>query len=160
MTPTDRRAIGVLAGEDRFREQRKVFGVMAFTIKIASRDTGGQLLIIEQANAYRGGPPRHLHHEQDEWFYAVEGEYTVEVGEQTYLLRPGDSVFAPRGVPHVWALTGAGAGRMLIAFQPAGSMEAFFDEATKLAGTAPRPELERLFAAHGMRIEGPPMQVP
>jgi quercetin 2,3-dioxygenase len=116
-------------------------------------------LILEQANAYRGGPPRHLHHGQDEWFYVIEGEYVVEIAGQQHCLGPGDSILAPREVPHTWALVGQGTGRMLIAFQPAGKMEAFFDEATKLPEMPPHQEVRGLFAAHGMEVVGPPLEV-
>ena len=47
-------------------------------------------------------------------------------------LKPGDSLLAPRKVPHVWAYIGEGAGKKLIAFQPAGRMEGFFQEEAKL----------------------------
>lgn len=152
--------IQVLAGHDRLERNRKVFGVMAFAIKVSARDTGGALLVLEQANDYKGGPPRHLHLEQEEWFYVIEGEYTVEIGGEAHHLKPGDSVLAPRKVPHTWALTGPGAGRLLIAFSPAGDMEAFFDEATRLEGMPAPQEAARLFAAHGMQVVGLPLQVP
>lgn len=158
MRPTSGQGFKVAAGSDRFQEERKVFGVMPFLIKVASRDTGGGFLVIEQANAYQGGPPRHLHHAQDEWFYVIAGDYLVEVGTELHHLSAGDSVFAPRGVAHGWALAGIDAGRLLIAFQPAGTMEAFFEATAKLAGMPPHQELEQLFAAHGMKIVGPPLR--
>ena len=159
MMGADARAIRVAADEDRFGRARKVFGVMPFAVKVSGVDTGGSLLVIEQANDYRGGPPRHVHHAQEEWFYVVSGRYRVEVGGVAHDLRPGDAVLAPRGVPHTWALVADGPGRMLIAFTPAGEMEAFFDRATQLPGVPPHQEVAALFAAHGMRIEGPPLDV-
>jgi len=33
-----------------------------------------------------GGPPKHYHEEQDEWFYCLAGEYVVEIGEQRFRL--------------------------------------------------------------------------
>lgn len=155
----DGQPVKVLAGQDRFERQRKVFGVMPFALKLTAQDVGEGWLILEQANAYRGGPPRHLHYGQDEWFYVIEGEYVVEIAGQQHRLGPGDSILAPRQVPHTWALVGPGAGRMLIAFQPAGKMEAFFDEATKLPEMPPYPEVRELFAAHGMEVVGPPLGV-
>ena len=74
------RGVRVAAKGDRFGRERKVFGVMPFTVKVAAQDSDGRLFVIEQDNAYPGGPPRHVHHEQDEWFYAVRGRYLVEVG--------------------------------------------------------------------------------
>jgi hypothetical protein len=55
----------------------------------------------------------------DEWFYAVEGEFIIEIGQERITLNPGDSVMAPRKIPHVWAYIGETKGRMLIAFMPA-----------------------------------------
>lgn len=156
MSSTEALGIHVAAGRDRFARDRKVFGVMAFGVKVSGSDTGGNLLVIEQANHYRGGPPRHLHLDQDEWFYVVEGAYVVEVAGVPHRLGPGDAILAPRGIPHGWALV-EGPGRMVIAFQPAGSMEAFFDAASSLPGMPPHDEARSLFAAHGMRIEGPPL---
>ena len=69
-------------------------------------------------------------------------------------LLPGDSLFAPRMVPHVWAHVGDGpAAAILIAFMPAGKMEAFFREVTKADAM---PPLEpALWRSHGMELLGP-----
>ena len=100
-----------------------------------------------------------MHEAQDEWFYVVAGRYLVEVDGLLHRLGPGDSVLAPRGLPHTWALEGDEAGRLLIAFQPAGSMEEFF-AATSGMGGMPSPDvLAPLFAEHGMTVVGPPLRV-
>ena len=44
--------------------------------------------------------PVHVHHIENECFYAIEGEYEVKVGEETFPLRLGGSVYAPRLIPH------------------------------------------------------------
>jgi len=98
-----------------------------------------------------------LHHEQDEWFYALEGEFQFEIGEERMTLRAGDSAFGPRRVPHVWACTGNGVGRMLIVFAPAGKMEAFFQETTK--ANAMPPQDPALWRRYGMELLGPPLVV-
>ena len=36
-----------------------------------------------------------MHHEQEEWFYVVKGEYVIEVGEER-ALRVGARGFGPR----------------------------------------------------------------
>lgn len=157
MTDEDRHGVGVLAGEDRFGRRRAAFGALTYTIKVASSDTAGALLVIEQGNARPGGPPRHLHHAQEEWFYVLAGSYDVEVGDVLRRLGPGDAVLAPRGVAHGWARTGDGPGRLLIAFQPAGTMEAFLAASEAFAGVPAPGEAAALFAAHGMQVVGPPL---
>jgi len=145
----------VAAGEDRFGEHRGL-GVSAIQFKVTPADGGG-LLILENTFHAKGGPARHLHFEQDEWFYVAEGEFLMEVGDERFTLRPGDSLLAPRRVPHVWAHVGEGRGRILIAFMPAGQMEAFFREVTKANAMPPRDPA--LWRAHGMELVGPPLSV-
>lgn len=141
-------------GVDRFGERHSL-GTSTLDVKLAGRDTGESVLIIEHTSRAHGGPARHLHHGQEEWFHALEGEFVVEVGEQRFHLSPGDSVLAPREVPHVWAHTGGATGRLLIAFVPAGKMESFFAEVGKTNAMPGRdPELWR---RHGMEIVGPPL---
>jgi quercetin dioxygenase-like cupin family protein len=145
----------VLANEDQFGEQRGL-GVSKITFKVTPKDSNG-VLVIENSFHQKGGPARHLHFNQDEWFYAVEGEFILEVGSEKFRLTPGDSVLAPRNIPHVWACSGNGHGKMMIAFMPAGQMEAFFREVTK-ANSMP-PLDPGLWRAHGMELLGPPLQV-
>lgn len=112
-------AVRVAAGEDWFGEHRGL-GISSIGFKVAGQGENG-LFILENAFHARCGPARHLHYEQDEWFFAVEGEFLFEVGQQRLRLRPGDSLLAPRRMPHVWASVGNAIGRILITFSlPAG----------------------------------------
>ena len=153
------RTAHVPAGADRFRRRRKVFGSRVIDFKVSSPETNGALFIIELTDDRKGGPPRHFHHEQEEWFYVIEGEYVIEIGDERYELGPGDSILSPRGVPHAWAHVGEGTGKPLIAFQPAGEMEAFFGELSKIGGVPPPEVMRRLFGTHGMEMTGPPLPV-
>jgi mannose-6-phosphate isomerase-like protein (cupin superfamily) len=145
----------VAAGEDRFGEQRSL-GVSTIAFKVVPHDAAG-LLILENTFHTPGGPARHLHYDQDEWFSIVEGEFVMEIGDERRTLHPGDSVLAPRQTPHVWAYVGGARGRVLITFQPAGLMEAFFREVTK--ANAMPPQDPALWQAHGMQLLGPPLAV-
>ncbi len=143
-------------GEDRFGQERSM-GITSLRYKIATQDTDGRAFVIEQTMHAKGGPARHLHMEQEEWFYVVQGEFVIEIGEDRYTLSDGDACFAPRQVPHVWAYVGEGIGRILIAFTPAGKMEAFFNETIKARAMPPQdPEL---WLAHDMQLLGPPLTV-
>jgi mannose-6-phosphate isomerase-like protein (cupin superfamily) len=142
-------ATGVVrAGDDRLGE-RHGLGVSVIAFKVITPE----LLVLENSFHAPGGPPRHLHFDQDEWFCALDGEFVIEVGDARHLLRPGDSVLGPRRVAHVWASTGPG--RILVAFSPAGDMEAFFREVTK-ADAMPSQD-PAVWSAHGMEVVGPPL---
>lgn len=151
----DPTVLRVMAGEDRFGEHRSL-GISTITYKLTPQDSGG-ILILENTFLAKGGPARHLHYDQDEWFYAVEGEFIIEVGQERIRMRPGDSLLAPRRVPHVWAYVGDARGRMLITFAPAGKMEDFFREVTK--SNAMPAQIPALWRAHGMELLGPPLPV-
>ena len=49
----------------------------------------------------------------------------MQVGDERFRHTPGDSLLAPRKVPHTFARLGDGQGRLLIAYEPAGDMEDF-----------------------------------
>lgn len=145
----------IASGKDRFAEPRSL-GISSLEFKVVPQDSSG-VLIVENKFHARGGPARHLHHDQDEWFYVIEGGFRFEIGEQRFMLHPGDSLLAPRRVPHVWAHVGEGTGRILVAFTPAGNMEAFFREVSK--ANAMPPQEPELWRAHGMELLGPPMKL-
>ncbi|HSQ27789.1 MAG TPA: cupin domain-containing protein [Anaerolineales bacterium] len=144
----------VAAGADRFGEHRGL-GVSSIAFKVTPQDSEG-VLILENTFHQPGGPARHLHHAQDEWFYILEGEFLFEVGDESFRLRPGDALLGPRKIPHVWAFSGGSqSGRILITFMPAGMMESFFKQVTK--ANAMPPQDPALWRAHGMELLGPPL---
>jgi mannose-6-phosphate isomerase-like protein (cupin superfamily) len=143
------------AGADCEGEQRSL-GISTIAFKVTMPNPG-DIFILENTFLTKGGPARHLHYDQEEWFYILEGEFLFEVGEQRLHLYPGDSLLAPRRVPHVWAFVGEARGRILIAFLPAGKMEAFFREVTK--ANAMPPQDPALWRAYGMELIGPPLSM-
>src|SRR4028118_927306 len=96
-----------------------------FDCKVSGQETDGRLCIFDTVRTHRGGPALHYHHDQDEWFFVREGEFLFQVGEETFRLREGDAILAPRGIPHAFANVSE-TGRLMIVFQPAGSMEEYF----------------------------------
>lgn len=141
----------VAEGKDRFSQPIDMgFSTMFF--KVASSDANGGLFIIEHKNLGHAGPPLHLHVAQEEWFYVLEGNVAFQVGEQRFELKAGESILAPRQVPHAFAGTGSSPARMLIAFTPAGKMEACFRD-----NSTPHSPAERAayFKRFGMEYIGP-----
>lgn len=126
------------AGEDRFGKLHSLgFSQLAF--KVGAEETSGNLFIIEHRNLKPGGPPMHLHFNQDEWFYVMDGRVTFIVGGQKVTLGPGESILGPRRVPHTFSSV-VPASHLLIAFAPAGKMEQYFADAKGNAALAATPE--------------------
>jgi quercetin dioxygenase-like cupin family protein len=158
---TDRSGSGfrVGANEDRDREELLIMGGR-FDLKVSAKDTGGDFCLYDTTRQSKGGPALHRHHSQDEWFYIVRGEFIAQVGSDTLRLQPGDSAFAPRRIPHAFAKVGEDEGQMLILFQPAGSMEDFFQQMARLGPAIPKDQeaiMKGLCEHHGMEVVGPPL---
>ena len=150
----------VASGKDRFQEELHIMGGQ-FNCIVSSKDTNGDLCLYDTVRQERGGPALHLHHLQDEWFYIIKGEFIVQVGEETFSLKAGDSAFAPRTIPHAFAKVSEGEAQMLVLFQPAGSMEDFFKQMSKLGSNIPNDQehtLKDLWETHGMQVVGPPLK--
>jgi mannose-6-phosphate isomerase-like protein (cupin superfamily) len=114
------------AGKDRFDKPISLFEGDTFFTKVSAKDTDGDLYMFESIRDKKGGPPLHIHYTQDEYWYILEGEFLFKVGEETFTAKKGDTVFGPRMVAHAFAKTNQGPARLLMAFQPAGKMEAHF----------------------------------
>ena len=152
----------VAAGDDRFSEHIKLNGHSPNDCKVSAQDTAGATCVFEFTG--RSGGPRHLHYEQDEWIYVLAGEFDFQVGEKRFRVGPGESVFLPRKVPHVWVCVNEKPGKIIDMYQPAGKIEEFFREVGKFNGKPNIYEVlsldhfQQLFHAHGMEMLGPPLR--
>jgi DNA-binding transcriptional MerR regulator/quercetin dioxygenase-like cupin family protein len=150
----------VAAGDGRFGEHVKLGGE-PMDCKVSGQDTDGAMCVFEFTGG--SGGPRHLHHDQDEWIYVIEGKLEVHVGKKEFRARPGECVFMPRKVEHVWSSTGGKPCKIINVFQPAGKMEECFREIGKYDGKPAIHEalgidgLRRFFDKYGMKITGPPL---
>jgi quercetin dioxygenase-like cupin family protein len=101
--------------------------------------TQGRFALIDALTRKGNCPPRHIHHNEDESFYILEGEITAWIGDQTICGAPGTLIFGPRGVPHSFEIDSDQV-RMLILLTPAGLEEYFKQFCTPaLALTLPPP---------------------
>ncbi|MDB5615011.1 MAG: Cupin 2 conserved barrel domain protein [Devosia sp.] len=147
-------AIFVQRDSDRF-DQPVQFLNGRFDTKLSTQDSRGKIFIIDTVRSGHGGPPLHYHHELDEWFLVQEGSFRFQIGDALYELGSGDSILGPKGVPHAF-LNLTPTARLLVAFFPAGSMEAFFAHSL----LDPRSEdFRTLSREHGMEVVGPPLSL-
>ena len=103
---------------NREGEARWWFGQLAI-IKATAADTGGGFTIVEIIVNAGYETPLHIHHNEDEGFWMVDGSATFTVGDQTIDAGPGAYLFGPKDVPHKWK-AGPGGARLLYVFAPAG----------------------------------------
>jgi hypothetical protein len=121
-------------------------------------------MVTEQLAPRGSGSPLHVHHNEDEWFYVIDGELTIWVAGNTVVAGAGSFVFGSRDVPHTFVVSSEQA-RFLLVTEPAG-FEGFV---RALAAPAAAPEIPpaptapadmepvlRAAADHGLEILGPP----
>ncbi|MDQ3771815.1 MAG: quercetin 2,3-dioxygenase, partial [Actinomycetota bacterium] len=107
------------------------YGGGVFTIKATSAETGGSLFMFEDTMVRGKTTPLHLHPEEEEAVYVIEGELLVHVEGQEYPVSTGGLFVVPRGVPHAFLVTSKIA-RVLAILTP-GKAEAFYRGASEPA---------------------------
>ena len=154
------KGLRVNAGKDRFDKPITLFEGDSFYTKVSTKDTDGDLYIFESTRDKKGGPALHYHYEQDEWWYILEGEFLFKVGEETFTAKAGDSVFGPRMIPHAFAKTNEGIGRLLMAFQPAGKMEEHFKAVSEgIYSKLSEEEKHKFRKNNGFEVVGPALTI-
>jgi quercetin dioxygenase-like cupin family protein len=132
------RAYGLEEGEG---EARWWLGVSLATIKATGKETGGRYTLVEVLEPEGEEAPLHVHHNEDEAFWVLEGELTFQVGEETIKASPGSFLFGPRDVPHRYTVD-SGPARLLFILSPAGFEEFIYatSEPAKERTLPPPPE--------------------
>ena len=158
----DRAEHGYLLSKDE-GDAYWLFGMLEI-VKISRADTDGQFGLMEVTVRAGEGSPWHVHPDEDEWFYVLEGEFTIYVGDRRLSLPAGAFAFGPRGVPHTFIAETDGA-KALIGFQPF-HFEGFLREVGELATERVLPpplevppDMARLIpigSRNGIEILGPP----
>lgn len=97
------------------------------TILLDGNDTGNAYTLMEAILPPGGGPPPHVHEREDEGFLVMDGEVTFYVGDKTILLKQGEFLLAPRGIPHHFVNTGNSEAILVETATPSG-IEHFFSE--------------------------------
>jgi quercetin dioxygenase-like cupin family protein len=129
----------------------------AVTLKVRGEQSNGAMTAFETVAAPGEGPPLHLHDNEDELLYSLEGTFRFRVEDEVQEVSTGTVVFIPRRVRHAWQNSGEAPGRLLVIFAPAG-FETFFERWAELPADAPSAEeFRRLGSEVGMTVVGPPL---
>ncbi|WP_037470849.1 cupin domain-containing protein [Sinorhizobium fredii] len=111
--------------------ETKAFVLAGVTMKrlLSGKQTNGQFCLFENSSGGNTTTPIHVHAEDDETIYVIEGELTAVVAGEPRQLTAGQSIFLQRGVPHQLMNVSGGSARYILIDTPA-----IFDEFLEEAG--------------------------
>jgi quercetin dioxygenase-like cupin family protein len=132
------------------------------TMKASSAETGGAFMLFEDRVVRGKATPLHLHPNEDEAIYVLDGELLVHVKGEEYRVGKGGLLFAPRGVAHAFLVTSETA--HLLCLQTPGTGETFYRSVSEPAlspdDASRPPDFARLREAaqqsDSIQLLGPP----
>ena len=125
---------------------------------LTTEDTGGAMSITDSESPAGSGPPRHVHHAEDETFVILTGACDVWMNGETIRAEAGQSVFIPRGTEHTFRVTDDGPSRHLVILTPGGFEQFFYDMAGgQFAIPDDMPAIEESAQRHNLSFTGPPL---
>lgn len=98
-------------------------------VKVSSRDTNGELCLIEDTLKPGFHLKRHHHKIMTEVFYMLVGEMELVFDDETILLKPGDTVTVP---PNVWHEAKCEKGGKMLTIFKNGQFDLFLEELSKM----------------------------
>jgi mannose-6-phosphate isomerase-like protein (cupin superfamily) len=148
-------------------EALRWFGNTMIAIRLSASAGADGICVVEHWMPFGDSPPLHVHHTEDEVFHILEGEMRFRVAEGDVVARAGDTVLAPKGLPHSYRVESRSGARSLTITRGA-DFETMLREASRPAAAAelpapaqPTPEMiEALVAAcarNHIEIVGPPL---
>jgi quercetin dioxygenase-like cupin family protein len=138
------------------------------TLRVRHDEGEDGISVMETLAPHGDSPPLHVHRTEDEIFHVLEGELRMRAGEAEVRIGAGETILAPKGVPHTYRVESHEGARWLVITRR-GDFERFVHA---LSRPAERPELpagqapptpeqaDALAAAaraHGIELVGPPL---
>jgi quercetin dioxygenase-like cupin family protein len=149
------------------RQEKLWFLDSLVTIRVSERDSDDGISVIEHEVPFGSSPPLHVHRNEDEVFHLLSGEARFSVAGKDIAATAGDTLLAPKGVPHTYLVTSREGARWLTVtrnrdFERMVRATARPAEADALPPRVPpTPEqvaaLEAACRAHGIALIGPPL---
>jgi quercetin dioxygenase-like cupin family protein len=143
------------------------FGNTAIDLHVTTADGTDGMVVVEHRMPYGESPPLHVHRNEDEIFYVIEGAMLLRVGGRDLTLGAGSAALAPKGVPHHFRVISPEGARCLTITRGA-DFETMLRAASRPAAgpglppaAAPTPDQIAALVAHcaenGIDIVGPPL---
>jgi quercetin dioxygenase-like cupin family protein len=126
--------------------------------KVTGEDTGGAFDYFIVEVAPRGGPPLHVHHNQEETIHVLKGQYKIRIGDEIFRSKEGGFAYLPSRVPHAFLNLTDEPGEIVVVYTPGGGHK-FYEELGPISrSTNPdRQVIAAVFEKYGMTLLGPPL---
>jgi quercetin dioxygenase-like cupin family protein len=124
------------------------------TIKLTSRETGGDSYVYEVVTPPGVGMPLHVHQIEDEIIQVLEGdEFDVQIGDRAFRAGPGTLIYFPRNIPHRFLNVGGRPLKTLWTIIPGASYEKFIEALAALPDSMTETSgVKELFATYGIQV--------
>jgi quercetin dioxygenase-like cupin family protein len=138
------------------------------TVRVRHDEGEDGISVMETLAPHGDSPPLHVHHTEDETFHLLQGQLRVRAGDTDVTIAAGETLLAPKRVPHTYRVESREGARWLVITRR-GDFERFV---RALSRPAERPELppdqgpptpeqaDALAVAareHGIELVGPPL---
>lgn len=137
------------------------------SVRVSERDNADGISVIEHEVPFGSSPPLHVHRNEDEVFHVLAGEVRFRVAGKDFAVAAGDTLVAPKGLPHSFVVTSRAGARWLTVTR-GGDFERMIWESGRPAERdglppriAPGPQevaaLEAACRRNGIELVGPPL---
>jgi quercetin dioxygenase-like cupin family protein len=117
------------------------------SVMLGGEQTGGTLTVMFDVTPPGGGPPPHVHRQEDELFLVAEGRISYFIEGEWTEVGVGGVVYLPRGTVHCYRNVGTTPSRHWILTTPSG-FERFFARCADEFANPGGPDMERIVAIH------------
>ena len=126
---------------------------------LSSEDTEGEISVVDCMSPPGFGPPRHIHHSQDETFVILTGRIEFRLEGARFVRGPGETAYIPKGREHTFRIAGEEWSHHFVTTTP-GGLDAFFEEMGRQGLDLPH-DMERIVEnarRHALEFTGPPLE--
>ncbi len=119
-------------------------------IRVPAADTNGVYSFVEIVSDPGDGTPLHVHQNEDEYLFVVEGTGRFVLGDKIFDAEAGTMVTLPKQVPHAWGNRSASKLRIVVIVYPGGA-----EDAMRVIAKGGVVDLPALAAKFGVTVVGP-----
>lgn len=131
-------------------------------------DTGGRYTLAQFYVPPQAAVPPHIHRREDEWFYVIDGDLSIQMEDHTINGTSGTLLYGPKDHVHSFANLGTKPATMLSLWTPSGIEGLFREVGDPVTPTDPftpprPPDIPRLLAVapkYGLEFVAPVVNNP